>query len=130
MSVGPVCLAIAAGTGSQTYLRFGLTLVWLAVLVPAFAWLAGTYNSSRPGASELYDPCEWTFSDEGIGIRQPGRDAHAAWTEFKRWRSAGKALLLHTSLTHYIVIPWRDVVATDRDGLEELLEAHIGRQKR
>jgi hypothetical protein len=130
MSIGPVCLAIGASTGSGPYLRVGLTLVWLVALVPAFAWLAGTFNAYRPAAKEIYDPAEWTFTGTGVLIAQPGRLARAEWDEFPRWRSAAGSLLLHTSRMHYIVIPWRDVEEADRDKLEDLLEGHIGPRKR
>jgi hypothetical protein len=129
MSVGPVCLAIGASTGSGPYLRFGLALVWLVVLIPAFAWLAGTYNAYRPASREIYEPAEWTFEDPGVLIAQSGRLARAGWDEFPRWRSAAGSLLLHTSRMHYIVIPWRDVADADRDPLEDLLEEHIGPRK-
>lgn len=130
MSVGPVCLAIAAGTGSQTYLRFGLALVWLVVLIPAFAWLAGTYNGFRPSAKEIYEPAEWKFDDSGVVIGQSDRLAQAEWDEFGRWRTAGGSLLLHTTRTHYVVIPWRDVAEADRERLEDLLDEHVGPRKR
>jgi hypothetical protein len=130
MSAGPVCLAIGLASGSGPYTRFGLTMVWLVLLVPAFAWLAGTFNAYRPGARDIYEPAEWTFGEAGIGIRQPGREARADWSEFPKWRSAGQCLLLHTSHTRYVVIPWRDVPAAGREELEELLTGSIGKRKR
>jgi hypothetical protein len=130
MAVGPVCLAIGLATGSDAYLRFGVALVWLTVLIPALAWLGGRYNAYRPGTRGLYVPAEWTFGDDGIRVSHPGRDAFAQWSEFCRWRSAAGALLLHTSRSNYIVIPWRDVADADRSRLEELLEDNIGRRKR
>lgn len=130
MSVGPVCLAIGLSTGSGPYTRFGLTLVWLVLIVPVFAWLAGTYNAYRPASREIYEPTEWTFDEDGALIAQPGRLARAEWSEFVRWRTAGGSLLLHTTRMHYIVIPWRDVADADREPLEVLLEEHIGRLKR
>jgi YcxB-like protein len=130
MAAGPVCLAIGVAAGSAVYTRFGLTLVWLVVLVPGFAWLAGTYNAYRPAAREIYEPAQWTFDDGSVLIDRSGDVARAEWSEFGRWRSAAGSLLLHTTRTHYIVIPWRDVAEADRARLESLLEEHIGARKR
>ena len=130
MAAGPLFLLLGAASGAQVLTRLGQTMAWLVVLVPLFGLFAATYNAYRPGAREVYQPAEWVFREGGVEISQPGRMAQADWSEFTGWRSVGASLLLHTALTRYVVIPWRDVPEDGRAGLESLLGEHIGPGRR
>lgn len=130
MAAGPIFLLVGAASGAGAITRLGLTMSWLVVLVPVFGLFAATYNAYRPGASQVYEPAEWTFSEGGVLISQPGRDAEAEWAEFTGWRAVGGALLLHTALARYVVIPWRDVPLEERPMLEGMLAERLGRGRR
>lgn len=128
--VGPLWLAIGLATGHGALTRLGATLTWLTVLVPAFAFFAGAYNAYRPGSKRVYDPAQWDFAEDAVGIVLPRRVARAEWGEFLRWRSAAGCLLLHTSRRSYIVIPWRDVPSGEVDRLQDLLTRRVGKRRR
>jgi hypothetical protein len=130
VAAGPLFLIVGAASGAGTITRLGFTMSWLIVLVPLFGVFAATYNAYRPGAAQVYESAEWTFSDGGVRISQPGRDAEAGWDEFTGWRTVGESLLLHTALARYVVIPWRDVAEADRPVLEGLLAERIGPGRR
>jgi hypothetical protein len=130
MAAGPVLLASGALSGSEVIASLGQTMVWLVVLVPVWGLLAATYSSYRPGAASVYEPAEWSFTEDGADVSHPAGAAHAEWAEFTGWRSVADSLLLHTSPSHYVVIPWRDVPPGSRGDLERLLTEHIGLRRR
>jgi hypothetical protein len=130
LAIGPLWFVLGSLTGYELVARQGAALLWLVPLVPAFALLAATYNAYRPGSRVIYEPAEWTFADDGVRITQPGRDALAVWTDFDRWRSAAGCLLLHTTRSRYVIIPWRDVPQPQLEELEALLGERIGRRRR
>jgi hypothetical protein len=130
MAAGPLLLAVGVLSSSSAVARLGSTMSWLILLVPAWGLLAATYNAYRPGAAPVYEPAVWAFADSGITVAQPGREARADWDEFTGWRSIGGCLLLHRTPVRYVVIPWRDVSADARAGLEALLSERIGRRRR
>jgi hypothetical protein len=125
IGAGPVSLLLGLATHAVVFTRLGETMVWLVVLVPGFGLLAAMYNAYRPGNGVVFIPAQWTFSEEGVAIKQPGRDARASWGEFTKWRTAAGCLLLHTSPTRYVVIPWRDVPPGERPALEALLRRRL-----
>jgi hypothetical protein len=130
MAAGPLLMLLGSMPGGDTVYRLGSTMVWLVVLVPVYGLLIASWTAYRPGATPIYDPAEWTFSDDGIWVTQPGRDAKAEWSEFTGWRSVAGCLLLHTAPTRYVVLPWRDLAPQERDALEALLTEHLGARKR
>ena len=123
---GPVLAAVGALTGSEQLLRLGAIASSLLVLVPAFALLMGSYAAYRPGATELFEPACWTFTDQGVEIEQPSRTAHADWSEFVRWRRVAGHYLLHTSSRRYVILSGAGLSGEDTVSLEDLLAEHIG----
>jgi hypothetical protein len=130
MAGGPVLLVVGLLAGSQVVERLGSTMAWLVVLVPAWALLSATWSAFRPEAAAVYESADWTFREEATDVARSGGSARAEWDEFTGWRSVAGCLLLHTTPSHYVVIPWRDVPEGSREGLERLLTAKIGRRKR
>lgn len=130
MAVGPVFWLVGLAGSSEQVTRLGLSLMPLLVAVPGLAFLVGSLSAYRPGTSELYEPVEWTFADESIEIRHPGRSARAEWEEFRSWRFAGGCYVLHTTRTHYLLVPARDVGDERRVAFEELLTSHLGPKHR
>jgi hypothetical protein len=130
MVAGPLLLAVGAVSGSAAVGRLGAAMAWLLVLIPGWGLLISSYTAYRPGAAPMYEPAEWRFFEAGVDVAQPGRQARAEWGEFTGWRSVSGCLLLHTSPTRYVVIPWRDVGDAQQEGIESLLAEKVGRRKR
>ena len=127
---GPVLFALGALSGSETVTRLGSTMSWLVVLVPAFGLLAASYSAYRPGSGKVYERAQWRMDDDGVDVAQPGREAHAQWEEFTGWKSLGAYLLLHTSPTRYVVLPWRDISDGTRSDVEAMLTRDLGERRR
>ena len=129
-AAGPVLFALGTISGSETVTRLGSTMSWLLVLVPAFGVLAASYAAYRPGSAKVYEPARWRMDESGVDVSQPGREAHAQWDEFTGWRSVGARLLLHTSPSRYVVLPWRDLSEGTRPEVEALLARELGARRR
>jgi hypothetical protein len=130
MAAGPLLWLLGLVSGSVVVGRLGETMIWLVVLVPAFAALVASYAAYRPGAAELYAPVRWEFAEEAVEIMQAQRCARADWGEFTGWRTVAGCYLLHTSASRYVVVPGRGVGDADREALEALFTKMLGRRRR
>jgi hypothetical protein len=130
LAAGPVLWISGMLGGAEPVTRLGVALAPLAVGLPLFALLVGSYAAYRPGASELYAPVTWAFTEDGIDIAHTGRRARAEWTEFRSWRTCGGCYLLDVTRSRYLSIPVRDVPAADRTGFEDLCTAKLGARRR
>lgn len=130
MASGPVFWIVGVTGSSEQVTQLGVTLLWLLLAIPALAFLVGTFNAYRPGSSELYEPVEYAFSEEGIDLAHPGRRAHAEWSEFRSWRMSAGCYLLDLSKTRFLIVPVSAVPGEARGGLESLLESNLGPRRR
>lgn len=130
LAAGPVLWSVGAVTGSDPVMRFGATLSWLLVLVPAFALLVGMNSAYRPGSGELYEPARWTFTQDAVEIDQAGRSARADWSEFVGWKRAAGRYLLYTGPRRYVVVPAQGLPEVDHASLESLLSERLGARRR
>jgi hypothetical protein len=127
---GPLLWLLGTVSTSADVTKLGETMSWLVVLIPAFALLVATFAAYRPGTGELYVPATWTFAESGIDIEQPGRHAHAEWSDFTGWKTVAGCYLLHTSVSRYVLVPAASLAPAQRTDLEALLSEKLGRRMR
>lgn len=127
---GPALWTFGIISRSAIVAGYGARLSWVIVALPAFAALIGSYTAYRPGSAELYEPATWTFTSTRIDIEQPSRSARANWDEFTSWRIVQDCYLLHTDRRNYVIVSARDLAASERARLEELLDGKLDRHRR